>query len=341
VSHRDDNAPVFDAARRALADHLHRTGIEGDVEQVHASGVYRIRRRLTDAPHVTVVIPTRGSRSVVRGAERVLVVEAVRTLLERSTYPRFDVVVVADGPTPPEVRDAVVALAPDRIRVVDYPYPFNYAEKINLGAVRARGDLLLFLNDDTEIVTPDWLETMVGLLGPDVGMVGAKLLYEDGAIQHLGLHVGKGDVAHIGEGEPDGTPGPFSDYWLDREASGVTGACALVPRHVFDEVGGLSRAFPVNFNDVDFGFKILDAGYRILVTPHAVLHHFESRTRTRGVTATEVFALRDRWSRRLATDDFWRHEVRARRLRVTRPAVASLSASSVPAPSAGPEASAG
>lgn len=322
VSHREENAPVFEAARRALAEHLTRTGVEGEVEQVHPSGVYRIRRAVADPPPVTIVIPTRGSRSVVRGAERVLVEEAVRSVLETTTYPDFDILVVADTATPGEVREALVALDPTKVRVIDYPYPFNYADKINHGVVRARADVLLLLNDDTEVLTPDWLETMVGLLEPDVGMVGAKLLYEDGSIQHLGLHVGRGDVKHIGEGEPADSTGPFADHLLEREVSGVTGACALVPRRVFEEVGGLASSLPVNFNDVDFGFKLLDAGYRILVTPHAVLHHFESSTRQRRALPSEVELLRRRWSHRLAVDDFWRHRIAARRATAVAPPAA-------------------
>ena len=313
VSHRSENAPVFDAAHRALAEHLERTGIDGTVEQVHNAGVYRIRRRLAETPPVTIIIPTRGSRSVVHGAERVMVVEAVRTLLAKTTYPDFDVLVVADSPTPADVRADLVALAPDRVRVIPYPFPFNYSDKINYGVVRARADLLLTLNDDTEILDGDWLETMVGLLAPDVGMVGAKLLYEDELVQHLGLHVGLGDVMHIGEGLPADDVGPFAAHIVDREVSGVTGACTLVPRHVFEQVGGLAPVLPINFNDVDFGFKILDAGYRVLVTPHAVLHHFESRTRHRRALATEVDLLRARWAHRLASDDFWRERVPAPR----------------------------
>lgn len=312
VSQRSDNAPVFDAARRALTDHLERVGIQAEVEQVHATGLYRIRRVSDAPPPVTIVIPTRGSRSVVRGHERVLVASAVDSILRTTTYPDYDVLVVADAATPPDVREHLLEMAPGRITVVDYPYPFNYSEKMNLGVLHARSDLVLMLNDDTEIITPDWLETMVGLLAPDVGMVGAKLLYEDGTVQHLGLHVGGGHVRHVSEGRPADDVGPFSANWLEREVSGVTGACALMRRSVFEEVGGLSVQLPVNFNDVDLGFKVLDAGYRLLVTPHAVLNHFESRTRGRNVTDAEAELLRSRWSHRLASDDHWRHEVPAR-----------------------------
>jgi GT2 family glycosyltransferase len=307
VSQSEGNAPVFDAARRALTEHLRRTGVRAEVHQVHPTGLYRIERQLDDAPPVTIVVPTRGTRSVVRGQERVLVLGAVRSVLESTTYPDYDVLVVADASTPADVRDELVSMAPGRVRVLDYPYPFNYSEKVNLGVVHARADLVVTLNDDTEIVTPDWLETMVGLLAPDVGMVGPQLRYEDGTLQHLGLHVSGGHVHHTGAGEPPDALGPFSAYWLEREVSGLTGACVLFPRAAFDAVGGLSPQLPVNFNDVDFCFKLLDAGYRLLVTPHAVVSHFESRSRPRIVGRSEEELLRDRWSHRLRGDEFWRH----------------------------------
>jgi GT2 family glycosyltransferase len=138
------------------------------------------------------------------------------------------------------------------------------------------------------------------------------LLYEDGTIQHLGLHISGDHVHHTGAGEPADAVGVFSAYGIEREVSGVTGACALFSRKVFDEVGGLSPQLPVNFNDVDFCFKVLAAGYRIVVTPHAVLHHFESRSRPRIVAKSEEQLLRDRWSHRLRTDDYWRHGTPAR-----------------------------
>ena len=321
VSQSEGNAPVFDAARRALAEHLRRVGERADVTQVHATGLYRITRVLAETPPVTIVIPTRGSRSVVRGAERVLVTHAIDSVLRLSTYPAYDILVVADSNTPPDIRDHLLGMAPERIRVLDYPYPFNYSEKINLGVLTAVPELVMTLNDDTEIRTPDWIETMVGLMADDVGVVGAKLLYEDDTIQHLGLHMSGNHVHHTGAGEAADAVGVFSAYGIEREVSGVTGACALVRREAFERVGGLSSQLPVNFNDVDFGFKVLDAGYRILVTPHAVVQHFESRSRPRTVAASEEELLRDRWSHRIASDDYWRHGTPARNtVAVTPPA---------------------
>ena len=306
VSHRADNEPVFDAARRALADHLVRVGIDGTVEQVHPVGVYRIRRRLPATPLVSIIIPTRGSHSYVRGAERPLVVHAVRSVVERTTYPHYEIVLMADTTTPAAVLDQLRELAGPRLRVVDYPGPFNFADKINRGAMHAAGDLLMLLNDDVEVVSADWLETMVGLtLESDVGMVGAKLLYEDGTIQHIG-HLYQGtDAAHLAGGAPADWPGMQADLLVEREVSGVTAACALLPRAAFEQVGGMSTQFPINFNDVDLSMKLTQAGYRILITPHAVLYHFESKSRVAAVTESEVRILRRRWDRRLDIDPYW------------------------------------
>ncbi len=309
VSHRSDNAPVFDAAKRALTEHLARVGIAGTVEQVHPVGIYRIHRDLLETPLVSIIVPTRGSRGFTRGADRVMVVDAVRSLVQRSTYPNYEIVVVADDATPASVLRDLEFVARDRLRIVPFSGPFDFSAKINRGVLAATGDLLLLLNDDVEILTPDWIETMVALaLIDDVGMVGAKLLYDDGTVQHLGHLYERGEVTHVAGGAPADWPGPVGDLLLEREVSGVTAACALLRREVFDEVGGLSPAFPINFNDVDLSLKITSAGYRILITPFAVLHHFESRTRERSVASHEVMALRDRWDHRLHVDPFWRHD---------------------------------
>jgi GT2 family glycosyltransferase len=309
VSHRGDNAPVFDAAQRALTDHLRRTGIDGTVEQVHPVGVYRIRRRLARTPLVSIIIPTRGSRAYTRGADRVMVVDAVRSLVERSSYPDYEIIIVADAPTPDSVLADLSDLAGERLRVVPFSGPFSFSAKINMGAVHAQGELLMLLNDDVEILTSDWIETMVALaVIPDVGMVGAKLLYEDGTVQHLGHLYERGDVTHLASGAPADWPGPVADLLVEREVSGVTAACALLRREVFELVGGLSPAFPVAFNDVDLSLKLTGAGYRILITPFAVLHHFETKTRERSVASHEVIALRRRWDHRLLVDPFWRHD---------------------------------
>jgi GT2 family glycosyltransferase len=309
VSQRSDNAPVFEAAKNALTEHLMRSGIVGTVEQVHPVGIYRIHRELLDPPLVSVIIPTRGSRGFTHGADRVMVVDAVRSLVQRTTYPNYEIVVVADTSTPPSVLRDLEVIAGDRLQLVAFSGPFDFSAKMNRGAIAAKGPLFLLLNDDVEILTPDWIETMAALaLVDDVGMVGAKLLFEDGTIQHLGHLYERGDVTHVAAGAPADWTGPVGDLLLEREVSGVTAACAMIRRNVYEQVGGLSGALPINFNDVDLSLKITGAGYRILITPFAVLHHFESKTRERSVASHEVLALRRRWDHRLLVDPFWRHD---------------------------------
>jgi len=187
---------------------------------------------------------------------------------------------------------------------VPYDRPFNFAEKINLGAAHAEGEYLLLLNDDVEVVTSDFLETMLGLaVQPDIGAIGCKLLYADGTLQHAG-HVYSGEPMHAFLGRGGDEPGPHGLLLVDREVSGVTAACTLVRADVFDEVGGLSPEFAVNYNDVDFCLKVRRAGYRIVYTPHAVLYHFESRTRRNVVTADDHERIRSRWAYELDHDPY-------------------------------------
>lgn len=309
VSHRSDNDAVFDAARRALADHLDRAGIRGRVEQVHPVGVYRIHRRPVRYPRVSLVVPTRGARGFIGGADRSMVVHALSGIADRSSYPDIEVVVVADRATPAATLAALGERWGRRLTVVPYAGPFNFSAQINQGVLRSTGDLVVLLNDDVEAITDDWLETMAGLaLEPDVGMVGAKLLYQDGTVQHVGHLYERNDCSHVAAGAPADWPGLQADLLVDREVSGVTAACAMLRREVFEQVGGLSPDLPINFNDVDLSMKITEAGYRIVVSPHAVLYHFESKSRHRTATATEVTTLRARWNRRLQIDPYWRHD---------------------------------
>lgn len=306
VSHRKDNSAVFDAARRALADHLERTGVVGTVEQTHPAGVYRIHRPVVGNPLVSIIIPTIGGGATVRGKHRLMVTEAVRSVMEKSTYQNYEFVVVYDAPTPQRVLDDLVELAGDRMKLVLWDAPFNFSGKINRGAAHSSGEFLLMLNDDIEVISPDWLETMVALAQQDgVGMVGPMLYFEDGSIQHGGHVYSGGGPGHIAFYWAGGAVGPFAGLLVDREASGVTGACAMMPAWLYWEIGGMSTTLPVNFNDVDLCLKVTAAGHRILWTPHAELFHFESKTRVAGVAHEEIDSLLRRWGHRLDVDPYW------------------------------------
>lgn len=303
------NPAVYQAARQAIEEHCERIGFPGRVEQTDPLGVYRVHRQLPRTPLVSVVIPTRGSSGVVFGAERVFVQDAVRSILERSTYPHLELVVVADRSTPEEVAESLVEQGGDRLRLVWYERPFNYAHKVNIGVSVARGELVVLLNDDVEVVSPDWIETMAGhALQADVGMVGAALYFEDGTVQHGGHLYVNSVPGHIAYGAAGDDPGPMSAMRMERECSGVTAACAMLRRSDYLAVGGLSRRLPVNFNDVDLSLKIRATGKRIVWTPFARLYHFESRSRDVGVGLSEVHAIQARWGRALEGDDpYWRY----------------------------------
>ena len=159
----------------------------------------------------------------------------------------------------------------------------------------ATGDHLVFLNDDTEVLTPDWLEAMLEFSQqPEIGVVGAKLLFPDGGLQHVGVNVLAGKPGHPFYGYPVEHPGYYCRNVLPHNCAAVTGACLMTRRDVFDEIGGFDEAFPLNYNDVDYCMKARKLGYRVVFTPHARLMHHESVTKP-GVFAEELDAFMARW----------------------------------------------
>ena len=303
------NPAVYAAARRAIEEHCSRVGIKGSVEQTDPLGVYRVRRELVDEPLVSIVVPTCGSAGLVWGEPRTFVAEALRSVETRSSYPHLEYVVVADTTTPPETLDELRAICGERLRVIQYKRRFNFSRKCNLGVLAARGEYVMFLNDDVEVITPDWIESMLGLAQQqDVGLVGCALYFEDGTLQHGGHLYVNGVAGHIGYGAPAEYTGPEAALTMDRECSGVTAACALMRRSEYLEVGGLSWSLPVNFNDVDLCLKVRRSGRRIVWTPHARLYHFESKSRDGRVGAPEVEQTRRRWGHVLdGQDPYWRY----------------------------------
>lgn len=298
---------VFDAAKQAVGDHIRRCGIEGSVEQTRPEGVYRVHRQIWGNPLVSVVIPTRGSRGVIRGKGRTFVVSAVRSIIEQSTYQNVEFVVVADSSMDQRVAESLKDILGDRLRLVWYDRPFNFSHKINRGVAAARGDYLILLNDDVEVISRDWIETMLGLAQEDdVGLVGVMLYFEDDTIQHAG-HVYHDTVfGHVAYGAPRGLVGAGSGLAVEREVSGVTAACSMISRAKYVAVGGLCEWLPANFNDVDFSMKVQQAGLRIVWTPHAELYHYESKSRDPLVLAGELQFIHRRWERLLERDPYWR-----------------------------------
>jgi len=295
---------AWDAGRRALQEHCDRVGIAAAVEQQHPRGTYRLRRQVQGDPLISIVIPTRGSAGRPWGIERAYVVEAINSIRSHTSR-RVEFVVVVDTAAPTHVVEAIGRAAGDCLKLVWYDRPFNFSEKVNIGALHATGDLLLFLNDDIEVISEQFLDPMIPLaLEPDVGAVGAKLFFEDGRIQHAG-HVYNHAPYHAFFKFAGGDLGPRGLLAVQRECIGVTAACLMTRPQVFHEVGGFSMMLPGNYNDVDFNLKLQRAGYRVLVTPYTQLYHFESATRDPTVGDSERQLVVARWAAQLANDPYY------------------------------------
>ena len=303
IAKSSDSRPS--ASLDAVVEHCKRQNIDANCEFDAAVPRVRVRRNLSGQPSVAVVVPTRGTSAEVFGSDRVLVVEAVRSLFEKSTYQNFEVVVVADTPTPKTVLDTLIEIGGERLKIINYDQPFNFAEKNNLGAMSCQSDLILLLNDDTEIITAEALEIMVAMFNdPTVGVVGPMLLFEDSTIQSAG-HIFSPDPTDLYRARSPETAGPQNLLCVQREVSSLIAACALIRRDVFEQVGGLCMGFPGNWNDIDFCLKVQLAGYRAVFTPHAHLFHFESKTRTAKRVEAEVAKLGARWGSVLNDDPYF------------------------------------
>ena len=246
-------------------------------------------------------MPTAGIARPVWGQTRPLVLGALRSLLAQTHHPRLEIVVVVDPATPAAVRTALAELP---VVLVEGDGPFSFAACCNAGVAASRGEYVVLLNDDVLVEQPDWLSAMVGYFSePDVGVVGARLLYADGTLQHGGIVLNE-HPRHLFAGFAADDPGPFELLRVAREVSAVTGACLATPRALWDELGGMSADFPVAFNDIDYCLRVGERGWRTVWTPEATLYHFESQTRTPTASRQEIERLEERWGHVLRGDPF-------------------------------------
>jgi GT2 family glycosyltransferase len=298
-----------EAGRRAIAEHLARVGFPGTVEiDGEDARRYRLCPALPDEPLVSIVIPTAGRSRMVYGSPLSLAVNCVESIVMRSTYSNYEIVCVIGDEADHRTRERLEQAAGDRLRFVRYDGEFNFARAINLGVLQARGDHVLLLNDDTHVITPDWIESMLMFAYDDgIGAVGAKLLFADNRIQHAGIiSPGPGGPGHPYYGFPGNHDGYADNLRVPSEYLAVTGACLLTRRDCFDEVGGFATMFPLNYNDVDYCLKLRHRGYRVVFTPDAVLYHFELSSRNSGeVASEELDLLNGRWGSILERDPFY------------------------------------
>lgn len=300
----ESKAWAFDAGFRVVADAVKRQGLQARaVRRPGFMGIVDLEPDLTEHPNVSIIVPTAGESRMVVGEQLRLIDRCLASIRDRSTYDHYEVIVVLDRSVTPELEaDLRDAGLPRGCVFVRNARSFNFSEACNLGRDHATGDVLVFLNDDTEVLTGDWMERLVMFAVLDgVGAVGARLLYSDGTIQHMGLGSRSG-FGHRAVGRPSDYPGPYGCYTVQTNVLSVTGACLAIRADRFDEVGGFSRRFPFAFNDVDLCMKLYRAGYRTVMDPHATLLHHESSSRDPQVAKSEIDLLTQRWQH-LVDDD--------------------------------------
>ena len=296
-----------EAARRAVQEHLERTGIAGTVVPSH--GVYLQTKYALPIEHplVSIIIPTRDQVSAVR--------KCLHSVFHKTDYRTYEVIVLDNESHKAETLEFLAELRKyDRVQVERIEGTFNYSRLNNRGVELSRGSFIALLNNDVEVINDDWLSEMVNrAMQPKVAMVGARLWYPNGTIQHGGVILGAGGIAgHAHVGLRRGEPGYFARAHLAQNLSAVTAACALVRREVYLQLGGFDENLAVTFNDIDFCLRLREAGYRIVWTPHAELIHHESASR--GVDDStpkqvrflaEVDYMNSKWGEMLQRDPFY------------------------------------
>jgi Predicted glycosyltransferases len=289
------------AAIKALTDALERRGEKANKIVGHPEfpGIYTIRYQIPEYKLVSIIIPTRNLGDVLD--------RCLKSIFEKSTYPNYEVIIIDNGSDEPETAAIIAAwkcLEPHRFKCYDYNIPFNYSSINNYAVTKAKGDYFLFLNNDTEVITPDWIEAMVEQAQRStIGAVGALLLYPDNTIQHAGVIIGLGGVAgHSHKYFAAGHPGYVRQLISVNNYSAVTAACLMCRRDVFEKISGFDEGLAVAFNDIDLCLRIMSSGYHNIYLPHVVLYHHESKSRGSENTPEkqrrfqqEIETMKQRW----------------------------------------------
>ena len=266
---------AYESARKALQEHLKRIGRKGKVEILPILGLYKITHQISKKPLISIIIPSMNNSGLLE--------KCISSIIEKSSYKRWEIIIVDTGSDQAEVFRYYDYLRDhySNIKVLTWHKTFNFSAVNNYAVQSAHGEILLFLNNDTEVITKDWLERMLEhATRREVGSVGAKLYYPNDIIQHAGLIVGiEGIAIHLHKFFPRDSSGYFGRLKAIQNLNAVTGACLMMRREVFTEVGGFDERLSLAYNDVDLCLKTREKGYLIVWTPYAELYHHESKTR--------------------------------------------------------------
>jgi len=298
-------------AKKALSDHLRRNGIRGEVLDGLWPGSYRVKRDLIGDPLVSIIIPTRDRVEVLK--------KCVDSIREKTDYGNYEIIIVDNDSSEGRTHDYFEELETRRnVKVLKYGKEYNFSSINNYAVDKANGDVIVFLNNDTEVISPGWLSAMLEhAQRPEVGAVGCKLLYPDNTVQHagiiLGLYGGKDGNRVAGHGHcrlPAGDIGYFGRASIIHNTSAVTAACMMMQKKVFREVGGFDENLAIAYNDVDLCLRLRQKGYLMVYTPYAVLYHHESLSRGYEDTREKVERLgkearymREKWGALIDSGD--------------------------------------
>ena len=295
----------YEAGKHAIESHLKRMNVNAKVEMTEHLGFYRVHYPIEGEPLVSIIIPNKDEKDTLK--------KCIDSILSKSSYNNYEIVIVENNSDTDEIFEYYDEIsANEKIHVEYWRYEFNYSKINNFGISKAKGDYLLLLNNDVEIISENWIEEMLSnCQREEVGITGAKLIYNDNTVQHGGVIIGLGGIAgHAFVGLDANHPGYFGRAYVQQNLSAVTAACLMVRREVYEEVNGLEESLQVAFNDVDFCLKVRSKGYLVVMNPNVRLYHYESKTRGLENTpekkkrfASEVQYMADHWTEILKYGD--------------------------------------
>lgn len=293
----------FESGRRAVQDALDRRGIaaaaiQPEFAQAAGVGIYKLEFQHPDPEPVTIVIPTRDKVELLKGC--------IESIEQKTLYRHYEILIIDNDSREPETL-AYFKSIPHRVLNVATPAGFNFAEINNVAVSHVKTEYFLLLNNDTEVITPEWLGEMMGFARlPGVGAVGAKLLYQNGRIQHAGVIMGTHGLTGHACQPMQNEQAPIEYARVARNYLGVTAACMLTRKSIFEKMGGLNeRDLKIGWNDVDYCLRLHEHGYRVVMNPHAVLYHFESQSRGDDKNDHEIAYMKTNWGHLVANDPYF------------------------------------
>lgn len=302
---------AYDAGKKALTDALNRRNIPGEVKILTGyPGIYSVRPKIGEQKLISIIIPSKNQASVLK--------KCIDSILELSTYANYEIIVIDNNSNENSFHQLIESFQSklgEKFQCIRLSIPFNFSKLVNVGVARSKGDYVLLLNNDMEVITSDWMEAMLEYAQlKDIGAVGIKLLYPNRTIQHAGTVIGLGGVAgHTFISLDENADGYYYTLKCINNYSAVTAACLMIDKTKFNTVNGFTEDLPIEYNDVDFCLKLIEYGYRNVCLPHAKMFHYESLTRGHPHATPESYAqhihdvnyFKEKWQKYIDHDPYY------------------------------------